>query len=150
MTQYPTPLLSPDLIPLVALDSMNRTHQEEVQRVNGLAALVAKGMQGALDKASVTQQLELWLEHTRQHFARENALMEQYGFPAYAVHRGEHQRVLDLLENLQQAWLQQGSLQPLADFLFNEWLAWFDNHVQTMDRVTADFLQQVAGGTADL
>ncbi len=149
MTHYPTPLLPLDQIPQVALDSMNRTHQEEVERVNRLAALVAQGMQGEIDEAAITDLLENLIDHTRHHFARENALMEQYGFPAYPVHSGEHQRVLSLLDSLQQGWLLQRSLQPLADFLFAEWPSWFDNHVQTMDRVTAGYLQQAAGGAKD-
>ena len=150
MTHYPTPLLPLDQIPQVALASMNRTHHEEVERVNRLAALVARGMQGQIDEAAVTAQLEDLLQHTRQHFGRENSLMEQYGFPAYPVHRGEHQRVLDLMDKLQGNWLQTHSLQPLADFLFSEWPSWFDNHVQTMDRVTAGFLQQAAGEGEDI
>jgi hemerythrin len=76
--------------------------------------------------------------------------MQEYGFPAYPVHSGEHEQVLNLLQGLQQGWLQQRSLQPLADFLFTQWLSWFDNHVETMDRVTADFLQQAAGEASDL
>jgi hemerythrin len=150
MAEYPTPLLPLDRIPQVALESMNRTHQEEVERVNRLAALVAKGMQGEIGEATISAHLENLIDHTRQHFARENALMEQYGFPAYAVHSGEHQRVLSQLDNLLQGWLKERSLEPLAEFLFAEWPSWFDNHVQTMDRVTAGFLQQAAGGSADI
>jgi hemerythrin len=150
MTQYPTPLLPLDRIPQVALESMNQTHREEVERINRLAGLVAQGMLGKVDEASVTHHLAQWIDHTRQHFARENTLMVEYGFPAYAVHLGEHQRILELLESLQQDWLKRQSLQPLADFLFDAWQAWFDNHVQTMDSVTADFLLQASGGAADL
>jgi hemerythrin len=76
--------------------------------------------------------------------------MAEYRFPASAVHQGEHERILGLQEELQRKWLTQQSLQPLADFLFRDWQAWFDNHVQTMDRVTADFLLQASGGAADL
>ena len=150
MAQYPNPLLPPDRIPQVAIESMNRTHLEEVERVNRLAELVAAAMEGEADENALDEQLSHWVEHTQEHFAREDALMEQYGFPAYPVHSGEHQRVLSLLQELEQGWLQERSLQPLADFLFDQWLGWFENHVLTMDRMTAAFLMQASGGAVDL
>ncbi|MEJ2691799.1 MAG: hemerythrin family protein [Candidatus Thiodiazotropha sp.] len=142
MTSYPDPLLPLALIPQVALKSMNQTHREEVALINALAARVAMGMDGEADEQAVTDQLEALLAHTRQHFARENELMLQHGFPAYPVHSAEHQRVLGLLETLLQGWLEEKRLSPLVDFLFTEWPAWFDNHLLTMDKVTAGFLRQ--------
>ncbi len=142
MNRYPTPLLPLDQIPAVALESMNQTHREEVELINRLAALVAAGMEDTADTPAITAQLNDWVEHTRQHFSRENELMEQYGFPAYSVHSGEHERVLEQLEALRSGWLERNSLQPLANFLFEQWHAWFDNHVHTMDNITASFIRQ--------
>jgi hemerythrin len=145
MTLYPDPLLAPDQITLVALESMNRIHREEVELVNRLAALVANGMQGEIDETSITAQLGAWVEHTRAHFTHENELMKQYGFPAFSIHSGEHQRVLNLLQDLQQGWLRHQALQPLAEFLFDQWPAWLDNHLLTMDSVTADYVRLQGG-----
>lgn len=145
MPHYPTPLLPVEQIPPVALESMNQTHREEVELINRLAALVAAGMVGECDAQSITDQLKALIDHTQQHFARENRLMEQVSFPAYPIHRDEHHRVLNLLEALLHSWLEQQALQPLADFLFDEWPSWFDNHVLTMDSVTAGFIHQHGG-----
>ena len=145
MTNYPVPLLPLEQIPLVALESMNQTHREEVELVNRLATLVADGIRGQADEAAIAAQLDRWLDHTRDHFARENALMQQYAFPAYPVHSGEHERVLSLLEDLRRTWIESRALRPLALFLFEEWRAWFDNHVHTMDNVTASFIRQQGG-----
>jgi hemerythrin len=128
---------------------MNETHREEVELVQHLADLLVKGIAGDLDEAAITAQTQAWIEHTREHFARENRLMEQYGFPAYPVHKGEHEQVLSLLEELQQGWLQQRSPYPLAEFLCNDWPDWFDNHVKTMDQVTAAFLQRVTNDASE-
>jgi hemerythrin len=150
MPTDPQNLPDPSSIPQVALESMNQTHREEVEMVQQLADLLVKGIAGDLDEAAISAQTQAWVEHTREHFARENSLMEQNGFPAYPVHKGEHERILNLLEELQQGWLQQHSPYPLAEFLCNDWPAWFDNHVKTMDQVTAAFLQRVAGDGSDL
>ena len=145
MTPYPDPLLAPDQMTQVAVESMNLIHREEVELVNRLATLVTNGLQGEIDEASITAQFKAWLEHTQQHFAHENELMEKYGFPAYSIHSGEHRRVLNLLQELQQGWLEHKALEPLAEYLFDEWLTWLDNHLLTMDSVTADFISQQGG-----
>ncbi len=142
MPHHPNPLLSPDRIPPVALASMNQTHQEEVALVNRLAELVAHGLRGEADEAAIETQLESWIEHTRLHFEREAELMRKADFPAYPMHQGEHERVLTLLGELQRGWRERRALRPLADFLFEQWRDWFDNHVRTMDSVTASFIQR--------
>lgn len=139
------PILAPADIPQVALASMNETHHEEVALVNRLGQLAAKGLSGEIDDEAITLQIQAWLDHTRDHFRRENALMQAYGFPAYPVHKGEHDRVLALLDELQEAWREHRRLQPLASFLFETWPGWFDNHVNTMDSVTARFISQQGG-----
>ncbi len=145
MSDYPNPLLPLDQIPLVSLESMNQTHREEVELVNRLAATVAAGIEGAADPADIASQLDGWVEHTRKHFARENELMQRHNFPAFPVHSGEHERILNLLEDLRRTWIESKALRPLALFLFEEWPAWFDNHVHTMDNVTASFIRQQEG-----
>ncbi len=145
MRHYPNPLLPLDRIPTVAVPSMNRTHHEEVELVNRLAERVAEGVRGTADEPEIERLLAAWIEHTRIHFEREAELMRQSGFPAYPVHQGEHERVLAQLDGLQLAWRERHALLPLAEFLFEQWPDWFDNHVRTMDSVTASFIQRQGG-----
>ena len=133
-------------IPQVALASMNETHREEVELVNRLARLIRMGQSDAADDAEISQQIQHWLDHTLAHFERENALMETYGFPAYPMHKGEHDRILALLGELQETWRDHHQLEPMVRFLFKTWPEWFDNHVNTMDRITAQFVCQQGGG----
>jgi hemerythrin len=140
MDDYPTPLLDPAAIPQVALASMNQTHREEVELINRLGVLLAAGAQGKADAAAITATVSAWVVHTREHFQRENELMKSHGFPAYPIHRGEHDRVLSLIDRLQQAWLDRQQCEPLIEFIFSQWPQWFDDHVNSMDRVTAQFL----------
>jgi hemerythrin len=77
------------------------------------------------------------------HFEGENRLMETYAFPPYPVHRAEHDKLLARIDVLQAEWLRDQELLQLANFIFVEWRAWFEQHVNSMDRVTADFLSRV-------
>ncbi len=140
MTTAPHFILDPAAIPQVALESMNQTHREEVDLINRLGGLLRPADQDQPDRDALTQALAQWVNHTREHFQRENQLMREYGFPAYPMHSGEHTRVLALIESLQKDWLEQGDAGPLRQFLFEEWPRWFDQHVNSMDAVTARFV----------
>ena len=140
MTAYTSPVLAPSAIPELAVESMNATHREEVELVNALGALLASGLRGQVAEADISAKLDAWVQHTRQHFERENQLMQDYGFPALPVHRGEHARMLGIIESQQRQWLESREVAPLAAFVFRQWPDWFNLHVNTMDRVTAAFI----------
>lgn len=143
MNPYQAPVLEASAMPQVALASMNATHREELDLVNQLGALLEQGMAGTVDAPAITAKVGEWVEHTRDHFARENRLMQAHGFPPYPMHSGEHERVLQELEGLQRQWLDTQAVEPLAKFLFLDWPGWFDQHVNSMDRVTAQFLSRL-------
>ncbi|MCU7808399.1 MAG: hemerythrin family protein [Candidatus Thiodiazotropha sp. (ex Semelilucina semeliformis)] len=139
------PLPDPSSIPLVALESMNETHREELEMVNRLGTLLTKAMEGEADEKAISAETAAWVEHTRLHFKRENELMLEYGFPAYPVHSSEHERMLALLDELHKTWLESHSVEPLVAFLFESWPEWFEMHVNTMDSITAQFINQRGG-----
>ncbi len=137
--KHPPSILDTADIPQVAVESMNETHREEVELINRLGVLLRAD---PLDPEAVSVALDAWVEHTREHFAAENRLMQTHGFPAYPMHGAEHQRVLALLESLRQGWQDHHDPAPLVAFLFDQWPGWFDQHVNSMDRVTAGFVSR--------
>ncbi|MDD2684771.1 MAG: hemerythrin family protein [Gallionella sp.] len=122
--------------PQVALDFMNRDHADFVTMHTALlAALDANAA-----SAELALQLETLIAHTRHHFAEEERQMQSTGFPPYAMHKGEHERVLAQMEQQLQDW--RNDPQPAV---LRQWLAvtvkeWFINHVSTMDLITARFI----------
>ncbi|WP_456380074.1 bacteriohemerythrin [Thiolapillus sp.] len=136
--QYP--VLSPEDIPGIALESMNATHHEEAVLVNTLGALLQRADDGKVDEAAISAALDEWITHTEEHFARENRLMQEYGFPPYAIHAEEHASALENLRQIQQQWTENHQAEDLGNFVFNTWPQWFQMHVNSMDNVTAQFL----------
>jgi hemerythrin len=127
-------------MPGVALESMQQVHLEEVGLINRLGEMVIRVLSGELDPQPINQAVTEWVEHTRAHFEAENRLMKTFAFPPYSVHEAEHAEVLMRIEEVQNRWMSEGNITELADFIFVEWRAWFDQHVRSMDRVTAEFL----------
>ncbi len=142
-------IIKAEEIPKIAVDSMNDTHWEEVSMVNELGALIhnmqarcaaGEDCQPAM-AAAITSKLKAWHRHTKEHFERENQLMQEHGFPAFAVHSQAHQTALERLEQVVHEWEENRKLEALHDYCFKVWPDWFLQHVQTMDFVTARFLQ---------
>ncbi len=118
---------------------MNTVHHEEVEIVNRLDALLSAK---EIPESEVSACLEEWVAHTKEHFDRENRLMQEYGFPPYPVHRNEHDQALQQLLEVQKNWQKTADADMLSRYVREIWPAWFRQHLSTMDTVTANFLSQ--------
>ena len=111
----------------VGMAFMDADHAEAAAQINELAA------------AEAPERIPLlrhFIIHCREHFAREEAMMEKTGFFAFGCHQGEHQRVLAELDAVL-AKLQAGDSQD--SYFLQALPAWLMNHRNTMDFVTAEF-----------
>lgn len=136
------PLLDVSTIPRVALDFQNEDHQAEGRMLNDVADALERYRDGSEGQDAVLAQLEALVEHTREHFERENRLMREQGFPAFPVHRAEHTRVLAEMEREAFLFREQGDPGRLSRYVTSVVVSWFVNHIRTMDAVTAQFAAQ--------
>ncbi len=131
--------LSPENMPSVCIDFMNRTHLEEVEIINSLMKKINARLSGEQNDTEISKQLMHWLEHTQAHFARENELMRETGFPAFPVHSGEHENALNHMQTVIGNWQENNDIEGLQDYVFDLWPNWFVAHLSTMDKVTAEY-----------
>lgn len=114
----------------LGLAPMDETHREFVDLVNRITEAGDAGLLAGLD--------ELML-HTLEHFAQEDRWMRESGFPPVHCHQTEHERVLEVVRDVQRH-VAAGDL-ALGRNLLAELPAWFDNHAATMDAALAWFVQ---------
>jgi len=138
--------LQQDEIPAVELDFMNATHVEELKIVREIGELIdtfitanSNEKHSDENQDALSQKLNTWLEHTISHFERENALMQETGFPAYEIHASEHAKALNFLRELINAWSEKQDIELVKSYVFSAWPTWFEQHVNTMDMMTAKF-----------
>ena len=67
--------------------------------------------------------------------------MREMGFPPYAMHKGEHDRVIVIMAELLSDWKQTRNVKPLKIYLIEVLPLWLKNHILTMDTVTARFFK---------
>ncbi|WP_457635334.1 bacteriohemerythrin [Persephonella sp.] len=129
-------LLDISQIPRVALERMNKVHEEEIKLLNQLFEAIDQGK----GTDEIDNLFKAFVEDVKKHFSSEQEMMEQYNFFAYPMHRGEHDMVLGQLVNLEKRWEKEKNPELIKAYIENEFLPWLMNHIQTMDTVTAHFL----------
>ena len=111
----------------LGVESMDATHRVSLQ----LLAAVAEA-----DLAAFCERFDDFLNHTREHFAAEEALMEETMFPLINEHKAEHARVLNELARFRASAASGRTALPQA-YVREQLPEWFTLHLQTIDAVTA-------------
>lgn len=106
----------------LSMPVMDATHQEFVE----LLAEVE-----AADDATLIPKWQALIDHTDEHFAREDQWMRDTGFAAENCHSSQHAVVLQVLREGLAAG-QQGDLAPIRQMAY-ELTVWFPHHAQNMD-----------------
>jgi hemerythrin len=139
------PLVDLDAIPQVPLDFVNADHRQEAHLLNEVHEALAAQRAGRVEHAAVLACLDALVQHTREHFGREDDAMRRAAFPPYPVHHGEHQRVLAEMERERAAYAEGNDAARLARYLAEVVPAWFVHHIQSMDLMTARFVASSGG-----
>lgn len=109
-------------------------HQEMLDIVNNLHTAV----EGSEDKEVLEKLLIDLNEHTRTHFATEDALMKQYNYPGYEGHLHEHNVLLQHLGNLVASVTQGKSPTFRSDYdVSSDWVL---IHIFKSDKELGSFL----------
>ena len=131
-------MLNPSDIPEVAMPFMQQTHLEEVAMLNELYDLFERAEQGE-QVLELADKIELLFEHTHAHFAREEEKMQALNFPPYPIHKQAHDQFLQDFTAVIVHWRESGDVAPVSGFLRQVTPVWMQQHIATMDFVTANF-----------
>lgn len=126
-------------LPQLPVAFMNADHAREARLVNDVEAALDAYARGEGTLVAVVEKLSVLAVHTREHFLREESLMREAGFPAYAAHKAEHDRVLADLDAEVRLFRERGDAARLSRFVRETLPAWYLHHTRTMDQVTSRF-----------
>lgn len=108
------------------------THAEFVLLLDAVAKADDAGFLPALDE---------WMDHTRHHFAQEEAWMDAMQFGPRHCHAGEHKQVLAVCEAVRTKVVEEGQF-ALGRQLASELSGWFAHHVHTMDSMMVNHMRE--------
>ncbi|MDF1875081.1 hemerythrin family protein [Sulfurimonas sp. SAG-AH-194-I05] len=130
-------MITQDQLPMVAMPSMNDTHLEDILIINKLS----KAAQNK-DFDGTKGMLKELIEHTIVHFSGEEEMMREKNFPPYPIHKAEHDRVLNELTSVAKNFEEgEGDFLLITAYVDGSLAPWLVHHIETLDTVTAAFLQ---------
>ncbi len=118
-------------IKMLNYEPMNEVHLNEVK-------LLEKLLKELDENKDVTNTLEEFIKDVKEHFAFEEGLMKKYDFFAYFPHKMEHDKIINELYNL-----RGKENEYLKKYFKEHFIPWLDNHILTIDTVTAGFFNMV-------
>jgi hemerythrin-like metal-binding protein len=90
------------------------------------------------DRVTADQLTDLLIQATRSHFASEESLLSDQGFPECESHCQEHSKLIDELRDLQRQF-KAGTISALAMPTFLR--KWLLEHIEVYDRAYVEFLR---------
>lgn len=124
-------------IPQLPVAFMNEDHGHAAVQIETMKTVLSAYHHS---REPLAQACRVFLAHSREHFAREEAAMQASGFPPFHIHKGEHDRVLAWLQNLIEGIDAGLDIAVVTKTVEHEIPAWFVQHIQTMDRATAAWI----------
>jgi hemerythrin-like metal-binding protein len=119
----------------IGIDEVDHEHQVLIALINELHAALAA------DRTS--ERIEDFLgeihAHIAAHFALEEKDMQIRGYPEFAAHKADHERLLDDIRDIMDEQHDRGVLDDRA--FSGRMTAWFGDHFRTYDARLHNFLR---------
>lgn len=109
-------------------------HKKLIDTMNELDQALRKGE----GKAALDPVLDKLVEYALVHFAAEESLMEQHGFPGLSTHRAQHEEFRRRLAEYLEAHKAGKPGVPVSLLFFMQ--EWLKNHLSKTDRLYSGFL----------
>ncbi len=121
----------------VGIDEIDEDHKILIDHLNNVYDAVQKGQ----TRKQVAETLEGLIEYTRDHFAREEAVMRAVEYPDYKKHKKAHEELTKQVKQVAQDFVTKDDYeigQEVFDFLQR----WLTDHIITMDRPIAKYTKE--------
>ena len=112
----------------IGVKAMDDQHGVLMDTLNDLRLALVQGR----GRDQVSEGLNRLIEFTRMHFASEEQLLEQHGYPALAEHRDAHQRLLGEIEEAALHTQHNDELHMRSILMFLR--DWYMKHVDDLDQ----------------
>ncbi|MDP1829817.1 MAG: bacteriohemerythrin [Archangium sp.] len=123
----------------LGVEEIDRQHQELFARVGRLEASLREG-----DHQQVVEMLDFLGDYVVEHFGCEERKMKETGYPFFAIHKGVHDRFVELFLQIKAEYQQTGETAWLAIKVHKVMVAWLHTHILGMDQQFGRYLSAPA------
>lgn len=122
----------------VGIDVIDRQHQTWIARYNGVVDAI--GSAGAT--APVVSTLDFLLDYTVYHFATEEGIMREAGYPELEGHQAKHEALRQAVANLGEDFEEEGSTNALGEAVETLLGNWLIQHIKNTDQRFGEFVRE--------
>lgn len=118
----------------VGIATLDEDHKRLLHLINQLQTAAHYQTDASYEREA----FDALVDYTKTHFQREEALMEQYGYPGLEEHRQQHQQMVAKIAELQAAYQQdrEGTIEGTIRYL----RTWLVKHINGSDKEYSGFL----------
>ena len=123
----------------VGIESIDNDHKKLILLINNLQTSIDYKTDNEFEK----QTLDDVVDYTKYHFTREEDLMEKDGYSDFVAHKAQHQKMIDKVTELVQAYekdeskgIKAGAIESLLMYL----KSWLINHINGTDQEYSEYL----------
>lgn len=117
------------------IDAIDAEHRTLFDAINSLHGMLRDGQAGA----AAQRDLRFILNYSRDHFAREERLMEEFGCPGLAEHQTAHEQLLGRMGDLVGKVAAGEPFSTATTAFLTHWLT---GHIRVEDQVYALFIRK--------
>lgn len=123
-------------LPLVQTASMNDAHFETITLLQTLHKSLEEE-----SKEAILEAFQQLYQQSKSHYEHEEQMMIEKKFPPFPAHKQEHDASLEQMQTVINQFETEADRALVLAFLLNDFEPFFLTHTQTMDAVTAIFLE---------
>ncbi|MEW8415465.1 MAG: bacteriohemerythrin [Candidatus Thiodiazotropha sp.] len=120
----------------VGIQAIDDEHQKLLTLINNLQTAVLYPTGESFERQALSE----LVDYTKYHFAREEKLMSDYGYPDYEAHKKQHEemivKVMRFLDSYEKD--REATIDELTGFLKN----WLVDHIAGTDQQYSQFLRE--------
>jgi len=120
----------------VGSELIDDQHRSLIERVNRLVAAIEEGR----EEEEIAQLFEFLKEYTQDHFAAEERLMAETGYPDRENHAAEHQSFCAKIADLERRMAAEGMTAVLKRDFDEAVIDWLFEHICRIDRALGQYL----------
>ena len=114
-------------------------HQKIFERLSDIVQSCEDGS----DIANLEDTLEFLVNHTIRHFADEEALLLEYGYPDFESHKNMHSEFKESVDSFVQRFKESGSSAELSGDVNRVVVRWLVNHIQNDDKKISEYIRAI-------
>lgn len=122
---------------LTGVAEVDNQHKELFRRFGELLTACNQGKGGE----EVLRLFSFLDDYVVKHFAAEERIMRQYGYPDYLEHKQQHQGFTRRLEELKRQFRDEGAGLSLVITTNHVMIEWLSRHIEKMDKEIAKYVK---------